>query len=210
MRSICERLADGLDVRLDTTAKAVRAGIVELTSGEAEHADVVVVTTPVPQASVLLGEVVDLATAMVLEQIAYEPCIAVMAVLRDAIKMEQGHLVPENSPVAWIADNLDKGVSEVPAVTIHSTPDYARLQLEADAATWISELSREFETLTDGVISQAMAHRWRYSRPTNPLDVGCIDLGAGIWLAGEAFAGARVEGAFTSGRIVARSILGVR
>lgn len=207
MRSICEELAVGLDVRLDTTATAVRAGIVELASGEAQHADVVVVTAPVPQASVLLGEVVDQPTAEMLEQIIYEPCIAVMAVLRDAITLEQGHLVPENGPIAWIADNLDKGVSEIPAVTIHSTPDYARRQLEADAAIWTTELSREFETLTDGVVTQAIAHRWRYSRPTNPLDVGCIDLGSGIWLAGEAFSGAKVEGAFTSGRAVARSIL---
>ena len=207
MRSICEDLAVGLDVRLDTTATQVRSGIVELASGEAEPADVVVVTAPVPQASALLGELVDQVSASLLDQIAYEPCIAVMAVLRDSVNLEQGHLVPENSPIAWIADNLEKGVSDIPAATIHSTPDYARLRLEDDGATWISELSSEFENLTDGVISQAIAHRWRYSRPTNPLDVGCIDIGSGVWLAGEAFSGAKVEGAFTSGRAVARSIL---
>lgn len=210
MRSICERMADGLDVRLGTPVTTARGGFVSLASGESEAGDVVVITTPVPQALKLVGATADPTVGEALRGIEYEACIAVLAVLDRDVDLDQGHLVPDDGPIAWIADDRHKGVSEIPAVTIHSTPEYARAQLEQDPSTWVSELSAAFESLTQGEVRQAMAHRWRYSRPTNPLDVGCVDLGSGLWLAGEAFSGARVEGAFESGRAVVRSILDSR
>lgn len=210
MRSICEQIAVGLGVRLDTRIVEVRPGRVTLESGAVEKADAVIVTAPLPQISDLLGGTASPDVVQMLESVEYEACIAMLATLESAADLEDGHLVPASGPIAWIADNYHKGVSPIPAVTIHSTPEYAADRLEADSSTWLSELSAAFESQTGAGVARAMVHRWRYSRPSNPLDVGCLDVGSGVWLAGEAFAGARVEGAFLSGRAVARAVLDSR
>ncbi len=209
MRSICERLADGLDVRTAARAEQVAAGAVVLETGERLEADVVVATAPIPQALDLIDpNLIATDVRSMLEAIDYDPSIAVMAVLDRDPELLDGHLAPDDGPIAWIADNHHKGVSEVPAVTIHSTPAYARSSLEADQAVWLEDLAGEFERLTGTPVVASTAHRWRYSMPTNPLDIGCLELGSGVWLAGEAFSGARIEGAFTSGRAVAAAITG--
>jgi predicted NAD/FAD-dependent oxidoreductase len=130
-----------------------------------------------------------------------------MAVLDRDPGLAGGHLAPTGGSIAWIADNHHKGVSEIPAVTIHSTAEYARVNLESDATVWLDDLVGEFERLTGTPVTAATAHRWRYSMPTNPLGIGCLNLGSGVWLAGEAFSGARIEGAFTSGKAVAAALL---
>ena len=207
MRSICEHLADGIDVRTSALVAGVTGRGLTLDSGELISADAVIVTAPIPQALDLMDPAL-IATddRRRLESIEYDPCIAVMAVLDRDPELPDGHLAPDAGPIAWIADNRHKGVSEIPAVTIHSTSDYARANLEADAGVWLDDLLGEFERLTGTPVVTATAHRWRYSMPTNPLDVGFLDVGSGVWLAGEAFSGARIEGAFTSGRAVAAAI----
>ena len=210
MRSICEQIAVGLDIRLDRRVIEVRPGHVTLESGAVEHADAVIVTAPLPQISDLIGDTAAPDVVRMLESVEYEACIAMLATLENAPTLDDGHLVPASGPIAWIADNFHKGVSPIPAVTIHSTPEYAADRLEAESSTWLLELSAAYESLTGTAVERAMVHRWRYSRPSNPLDVGCVDLGSGVWLAGEAFAGARVEGAFLSGRAVARAVLDSR
>ncbi len=204
MRAICESLAGGLDVRLGTRVTSVRPGRLSLESGEDVDADAVIVTAPIPQVLDLVDpDLVSGDDRATLEAIDYDPCIAVMAVLDESMDLPDGHMSPDAGPIAWIADNQHKGISDVAAATIHSTPGYARANLEADSSVWLSDLLNEFERLTGADVETATAHRWRYSIPASPLDSGCLDLGSGIWLAGEAFAGARVEGAFTSGRAVA-------
>ncbi|HEY5652611.1 MAG TPA: FAD-dependent oxidoreductase [Acidimicrobiia bacterium] len=209
MRSICEYLAEGLDVRTGAMVRAVRVGEITLDSGEPFESDAVVVTAPIPQA---LGLIEPSSIApddrAKLEAVEYDPCIAVMAVLETDPDLPDGHLAPDSDLVAWIADNRHKGISEVPAVTIHSTPGYARSSMENDSSVWLDDLLGEFQRLVGCPVVDSIAHRWRYSMPTNPLDSGCMELGSGVWLAGEAFSGARIEGAFTSGLAVAAALIG--
>ena len=208
MRSICEHLADGIDVRTATRVERVGDRRVVLESGERLDADAVVVTSPVPQALDLVeANLIRPEVRSRLEAFEYDPCIAVMSVVDGDPGLSDGHLAPDGGPIAWIADNHAKGVSEIPAVTIHSTPGYARSNLEADRSVWLQDLNGEFERLTGASVAASISHRWRYSMPTNPLDIGYLDLGSGVWLAGEAFAGARIEGAFTSGTAVASAII---
>ena len=207
MRSICEHLAEGLDVRTSALAVGVTSGSLTLDSGELISADAVIVTAPIPQALDLLDPaLISADDRRMLESIEYDPCVAVMSVLDRDPELPDGHLAPGMGPIAWIADNRHKGVSEIPAVTIHSTSDYARANLEADAGVWLDDLLGEFERLTGTPVVTATAHRWRYSMPTNALDTGFLDLGSSVWLAGEAFSGARIEGAFSSGKAVATAV----
>lgn len=207
MRSICEHLATGLDVRTATRVEGVDSSGLLLESGERVESDAVIVTAPIPQALDLIdGALIPSEVRVKLEGLDYLPCIAVMAVLERDPDLVDGHLAPNNGLIAWVADNRHKGVSDVPAVTIHSTPDYARTNLEVDPDVWLEDLLGEFERLTRTPVETATAHRWRYSMPTSPLDTDFLEVDAGVWLAGEAFSGARVEGAFISGSSVATAL----
>ena len=46
----------------------------------------------------------------VFDSIEYDPCIAVMAVLKQATDIPTGGIILENQAVAWIADNFQKGI----------------------------------------------------------------------------------------------------
>jgi hypothetical protein len=208
MRSICEHLAAGLDVRTGSRVEIVDATGVVLETGERIESDSTIVTAPIPQALELIDDdLMTPETRATLQGIDYDPCIAVMAVLEQGPDLVDGHLAPDSELIAWIADNNHKGVSEVPALTIHSTPAYARSQLEEGPEVWLRDLLGEFQRLVGTPVVESSAHRWRYSMPTNSLDTGFLQLGGGAWLAGEAFSGARIEGAFTSGNAVAAALI---
>jgi hypothetical protein len=216
MRRIPEHLAAGLDVRTGTvvtgigrTADGFEAIAAERPAGAGRA---VIVTVPVPQMLVLLGNSgleppAEIRAA--LETVEYNPCLAVMARLDGPAGLPAGHATPEDSPIAWIGDNEQKGTSPVPAVTIHSTPAFAAQHLEADAGVWAPQLADAAGPLLASGISEVVGHRWRYAEPRRTFDMGAavLDAGGPIVLAGEVFAGARIEGAFLSGRAAADELL---
>jgi predicted NAD/FAD-dependent oxidoreductase len=96
----------------------------------------------------------------------------------------------------------------VPAVTIHSTPEFAAAHLDDDPDEWVAALLTAARPHHRGEIVHAAGHRWRYAQPRNTFEFGAVALDAAprVILAGEAFSGARVEGAFTSGVAAAQLV----
>jgi predicted NAD/FAD-dependent oxidoreductase len=202
MRSIAEALAVGLDVRTQVRVERVEPGpggvTVSWPGGEVT-AVAAVVTAPIPQVVAMVPG--DEGLDALARSITYDPCLAVMAELDRSSGLDDGHVAPSDGPIAWIGDNQHKGISAVPAVTIHSTPDFARAHLEEDPEEWVRVLTGAASSLLEAGIVAATGHRWRYSQPQSTLDTGFHAVpGAPIVVAGEAFGGARVEGAFLSGR----------
>lgn len=218
MRNIAEHLARGLNVR--TSVKAthleITDGVIEAHGAEGPLATgtAVVVTAPVPQTLDLLDASNLLPPAHLAERLAgvdYNACLAVMARLDGTAALPAGHVTPDEGSVAWIGDNEHKGVSEVPSVTIHSTPEFAATHLTAAVDEWVKTLCDEAAPMLGSPITEAAGHRWRYSEPTTTFDEGAAsyDRGVPIVLAGEVFAGARIEGAYLSGIEAARRLLEV-
>ncbi|NNF08780.1 MAG: NAD(P)-binding protein [Acidimicrobiia bacterium] len=216
MRRIAELLADGLDVRLATDVTSIGHAdgtfVAGTATGPVADGQAIIVTTPVPQMLGLLdrGDLKpppDLHEA--LESVAYNACLAVMARLAGVAGLPDGHLTPDDSPIAWIGDNEHKGTSPVPAVTIHSTPAFAADHLDEDPASWVPVLCDAAAPLLASPISETRGHRWRYAEPQRTFDTGAFmyEAGGPVVLAGEVFAGARIEGAFLSGRRAARALL---
>lgn len=217
MRRLPEHLAEGLDVitgvrvdRLDRTEDAVVAVAdgVPVARGRAA-----VVTPPLPQTLDLLdASGIQVPDRHRLEAIEYDACLAVMARLDGDPGLPDGHLAPEEGDIAWIADNRHKGTSPTPAVTIHSTAEFAERHLDAPLDAWVPRLLDAATSLLHGRVLDAVGHRWHFSRPRTTLGDGAILAsgdGAPVVLAGEAFAGARVEGAWLSGRAAAELIEGL-
>jgi predicted NAD/FAD-dependent oxidoreductase len=216
MRRIAEHLAQGLDVRTSVTATRLEVTGNGVTAWEGDtvlaEGRAVLVTAPVPQTCELL-DASELSPPVALrsrlDAIRYHACLAVMASLDGPAGLSAGHISPGTGPIGFIGDNEHKGVSKVPAVTIHSSPQFAAQHMNAAVDNWVKELCDEAASFLVSSITRATGHRWRYAEPTTTLDTGAASYHAGVpvVLAGEVFAGARIEGAFLSGREAARRLL---
>jgi hypothetical protein len=209
MTAVAKYLARNLNLLLEKRIVSLRRDpggwVAALDSGEAVFASAVVLTPPVPQSLALLdlGEV-DLPPAVRarLEGAEYERCLAVMAVLDGPARIPPpGRLAPTEGPIAWIADNQLKGVSATPAVTVHATAAFSLEHWDRDRQESGQELLRAAEAWLASAVTEFQVHGWRYSKPICVEQSTCLILHESprLLLAGDAFAGPRVEGAALSG-----------
>lgn len=215
MRAIPEFMSAGKGVRLSTAvaqlvadADGIRA--VDEWGEVVVAAATVILTPPLPQTLALLersGVTLSDAEMQRLRGVRYDPCLVVMAALDGPSGLDRGHRALDG-PVGWLADNQHKGTSDTSAVTIHSTAEFARARLEDDPRAWTEELASVAQEHLASTVTQARGHRWRYAQPRDALHLGAMALQSEprVVLAGEAFAGARVEGAFLSGLAAVRAL----
>ena len=216
MRRIPESLAASLHVRTATSIAQLDFGgehpAAIGTDGERVEAAAFIVTPPVPQTLALLrASRIDLPSSIEepLSSIEYAACLAVMAHLDGPSGLPDGHRSAVDASIGWMADNAHKGTSPTPAVTLHSTPGFAAEHLDADPKGWTNRLVAAAQPNLSAHITAAVGHRWRYAEPTTILDRGCavLDTRVPVVLAGEVFAGAKIEGAVLSGLAAASAIV---
>ncbi len=219
MTAVAKYLAWDFEIMLETEIEAIRRGEdhwnIATAAGDIFQARALILTPPVPQSLALLkaGEIaLPEEISGRLTNIKYERCLAVLAVLAVPSRVPApGGFAPASGPIAWIADNQQKGISSEPAVTIHAShafslehwerdrPESGRLLLAA-AEEWLGAGVRTFQV-----------HGWRYSKPMQVDDQPCAILSETppLVLAGDAFAGPRVEGAALSGWAAAKAVMRV-
>jgi len=224
---LAERLG-GTGTSLCTTSRVTAIAIADsrvrlgLDGGAGFVARGCVVTPPVPQALDLFaaggllapaGGRIDTDMHRLLASVAYDPCFALMLVLdRPILVPPPGGVQFESGPIAWLADNQQKGISPVPALTVHASgafsrarfddpPDEVLQTLRVAAAPWIGDAT---------VVEQSL-QRWKFALPTVVLDVPFVAATTAppIVCCGDAFAGPKVEGAATSGMAAGRWIAGM-
>ena len=212
MTAVAKALAGGLDVR--TASRVATAGHqdgrweVGLVDGATVAADAVVLTAPVPQVLALLDpDVVDPVDRLALERITYEPCLAVLAVLdRSPGSGAPGARRPSGEPVAFYVDNQAKGVSSIPAVTVHAGPATSSALFDAPEGEVVDAVLGGLD-LGGAVVLDAQVQRWRYAQATVAHPEPCLALRGAVpaVVAGDAFGdGGRIEGAALSGMAAAR------
>lgn len=210
MTALALDLANNLEVRLGTEVVAISAAEtgwqIRMAGGYEEIASALVLTPPVPQALTLLergGTTLPPATRKVLDRIRYEPCLAALVQLAEPGQVpEPGGLWPLGEPIVWLADNYRKGVSARPgAITIHAGPEFSQANWSARDDLVVAQLTRAAQPWLNAPVGWSRVFRWRYSKPLwlhrQPF-LAVSDPG-GLVLAGDAFAGPRVEGAVLSG-----------
>lgn len=214
MNSITQYLAKGLVISFNQKVEkiAVRNKQWEVTvkkeNGETilYYADKLIITSPIPESLQLLekGESkIDGQVKQQLEKTSYFPCLAAMVTLTKKTNIPSpGGIQIAEGTVGFIGDNQQKGISELPAVTIHGgdqwsrdhehLPDEEILQLLINAAKPL---------LGEGEIFEKRLVRWNYSKPENlyPDEFAYSNIPLRIAFAGDIFKRGAVEGAILSG-----------
>ena len=105
-----------------------------------------------------------------------------------------------------MADNQAKGISAEPALTLHATAEVSNDRwAAADDEVLAGLLADAAGHIGDARVVAAEQKRWRYARPATTLGGGCRQVACDLLVAGDAFHGAKVEGAWLSGRDAADS-----
>jgi predicted NAD/FAD-dependent oxidoreductase len=191
------------------------------------HAAAAIVTSPVPQsldlfeAGGLLS--VDGGIAPEVHQrlatVTYDPSFALMLVLnRASLVPPPGGIQFAGGPISWLADNQQKGISAVPALTVHASGAFSRQHFDDPPEQVAAALIDLVRPWIDGDPSTAIVgqslHRWKFATPTTiiPEPMVAAVTSPSIVCCGDAFGGPKVEGAASSGlaagRWVARVLAG--
>jgi len=188
--------ADGLgwDVVIDDAT--VRSG------------DAVILTSPLPQSLALL---VDSGVEMdsTLMRTEYDRTIGLLATLDGPSAIpETGGVSHGDDVFSFIGDNRSKGISPVDAVTFHANPEWSEAHWNDDD-TLLELLSEQAQRwLGDASIVEAQVKKWRLATPRSIWPDPCWVAADGrIVMAGDAFAGPKVEGAHNSGLAAAHALL---
>eukprot|EP00123_Amoebidium_parasiticum_P006212 comp17220_c1_seq1/m.16203 comp17220_c1_seq1/g.16203 ORF comp17220_c1_seq1/g.16203 comp17220_c1_seq1/m.16203 type:complete len:310 (-) comp17220_c1_seq1:213-1142(-) len=175
-------------------------------------AEKVLLTCPVPQALTLLKEngiTLNETTLSLLSQRKYEPCICAVVSLKTPPPTGL-HLKTPTSPLRLIVNNAEKGIATNPLLTVHadakwSADNWTRKEeelLEDVLGVTLSQLGMNKEA-----VAGAQLKKWLYAFPEKTTDDGVVELGDGLFLAGDAFSGpVGVEGAVLSGLAAAERL----
>jgi predicted NAD/FAD-dependent oxidoreductase len=219
MAALAAHLAEGLDVRAGRTVAAVealapgdRAGHqagqhrwrVRLADGATLDAAAVLLTPPVPESLAVLDAgavILDPTVEPGLRTLRYHAVLAVLAVLdRPSAVPAPGARQLEEGPFSFVADNAAKGLSTVPALSLHASHQESARRWHQDPDTALAELLEAARPwLGDARVVKAELRPWPYSGPVTPWPDRCCQPAAGLVLAGDAFGGPKVEGAYLSG-----------
>ncbi len=216
--SVAKYLAKPLTVqkpaRLSILKQDGDVWLANLENGDVIQAKAVLLTPPVPQVIDLLKAsklVLPEELKEQLEAISYERCIAVMAVLEEPTSMVQpGSLSCTHDAISLIVDNQKKGISKLPAITIHATPEFS-LEHWGDERAVASQLILDAakSVLGDIQVTEYQTHGWLYSRPHKVEEASHIVLNESVPLliAGDAF-GATLTGSYVEPRIEGAALSG--
>lgn len=204
MNTIPKKMASSLDILLNEKVILIENNTVKTESGNVYDFDNLVITIPIPQ-------VIDLFQNSkisfseddntVITQIEYQPCIAVMAVLKEPTDIVSGGIILENQPVAWIADNFQKGITETPTATVHASAAYSVERFDDDLQEVAKDmLSSVNQYVKSENILSFQTHRWKFSNATKRFEKPFYQIeNKNIFLGGDGFGMGNVEGAFLSG-----------
>lgn len=218
MNAWAKVLAAGLDVRCNTMVFAIRPGAarseapwdVVLDDGNSIPADALVVTCPVPQSySLLVTAQVALPEELI--RFDYEKTIALLAVLDGSPNVaEPGGLNHPTGMLSFVADNQRKGISAVPALTVHATAEWSNAHWKTPDSELIDLLMQAAEQFVGGAnILERQLKKWRFATPRTVWHEPCwiaAEVPGPLALAGDAFAGPRIEGAVLSGLAAAAAL----
>lgn len=170
----------------------------------------VLLAMPAPQAVALLNPVAPDGAALAASA-TMRGCWAVMLRCSVAVNLPFDGAFIDADPLSWIArDSSKPGRTGLETWLLHASAEWSEAHIEDDAAKVCAALLQAFAALggPDPGSVQATAHRWRYADSAPALTAGCWwSADARLGACGDWLNGGKVEGAWLSGRALARSAL---
>lgn len=219
MNALAKALAEPLDVRTSSLVFAIRTTLTErgdrwqvvLDDGTVEVADALVVTCPVPQSySLLVSAGVELPADLI--RTGYDRTIALLATLDGPSAVAPpGGLQHPTEMLSFVSDNHRKGISDAQALTVHAGAAWSEAHWDdatEDLVTQLTAAAAHF--IGSANITESQIKKWRFATPRTIWPEPCwsLDTPAGrLVLAGDAFAGPKIEGAVLSGLAAAEVLL---
>jgi predicted NAD/FAD-dependent oxidoreductase len=215
MTAVPKALAEGLDVKRDHKVTAVGCcgdhWCVDVENHGCMRAERILLTAPVPQSLAILkaGEF-DLPEPLAsrLAELTYDPCLALLVTVAGRSRLPVDGVRSESGLIRWAADNQVKGVSpNLSAITLHLSPEFSEQHYGRTEVEVLELVRAEAESLIGAPISGATLHRWKFSHArTTYAEPYVWWPEEGLGFAGDAFGGARVEGAAVSALALAERI----
>lgn len=214
MTGIAKYLATGLDVRTGHLAFTLRREDnrwqVRTDDGADHGADKVILTAPVAQSfSFLMNINVEMPAE--LRGSDYDRTLALLAVLGSAHHgvPAPGGVQNPSDDIQFVADNMAKGISPVPALTVHFSPAFSEEWFDRDLEESHAEMLRRAAPWigSAGVIT-SQPKKWRFATPRTVHPGRCwVAPNGEVVMAGDAFGGPKVEGAALSGIAAADAVM---
>lgn len=223
MNTIAKYLAASADVECDVHLRSLAGadGMLSVATedGRRWESDTVIVTAPVQQSLDLcengwlpIPEEVEVA----LKLVTYASCLALLVSFDGVSSVGQpGGLqltLAEDPVFSFVADNHVKGISEVGALTLHVNDAVSAERYDlSDEDTRAYLLTEAKRFLGEATPIEVELKKWRYARPLVGHPDACVSVapieGTQLVFAGDAFGGAKVEGAALSGLAAAQAVL---
>ena len=145
-----------------------------------------------------------------LEAIRHTQCLAILGILdRPSRLIYPGAVTHPAKNIDWLSDNQVKGISQKPAITLHTSADLSQINWDVPAEEWAPELLASVEDQLGARVLSWVPHRWGFAKPLVTFGASHLHLPElGLTLAGDGFGGERVERASISGLEAAEAILG--
>ena len=234
-KDLAAGLDEAATIECSTLAFGVRPGTgdarwdVVIDDGTIRPADVVILTAPLPQSFALLADVgvwssgdeatdaqhdavvanlgIDLDRTLFRTQ--YDRTVALLVTVDGETAIpEPGGVQDADDVFGFIGDNRAKGVSDAPAVTFHANPEWSEEHWHDDTAALDALTAAAAPWLGDATITERQLKKWRLATPRTIHPDPCWTTADGtIIVAGDAFAGPKVEGAHNSGLAAAHAAL---
>jgi predicted NAD/FAD-dependent oxidoreductase len=210
MTAIAKHLSKDLDVKLNTRIETIYSNgdfwLAKSVDGKEFSTKYLTLTAPVPQSLSLLeaGKIPFPESEISrLKNIQYRSCIAVLVLLEGSSNIPSpGGIKIKSGPIQWLADNTQKGISpHATAITIHASAEFSKENYDLDEKQLLEILLKASKPWLQNNVVEWQVHKWRFSQPKHAAKSWFIKIGQlpSIYIAGDAFGGARVEGAALSG-----------
>ncbi|MCU1394738.1 MAG: hypothetical protein JWM34_3166 [Ilumatobacteraceae bacterium] len=218
MNALAKRIAAPLDVHTDSMVFSIRAGApptghrwdVTLDDATVFAADAVIVTSPVPQSySLLTTAETELPNELV--RTDYDRTVALLLTLDGPSAMHApGGRQHPTAQLSFVTDNRLKGISAADALTVHANAEWSEAHWNDPADELVAALAVEAAAFigSAGIVATQIK-KWRFATPRRIWPDPCwVDPTGTLVLAGDAFAGPKIEGAVLSGFAAADALLG--
>lgn len=209
MNTFGKLLGEGLDVRRESLvthlAKTASGWRVSLADGTRYTAGTLLVNVPAPQALALGQNAFQDDTKTALRNVAFAPCLALMAGFAQAAPEWSG--IEAEGPVSWLANDPSKRhPTGETTLVLHGSPAFSELHLETPE-TALPEMLGVAASLGFTGPRWTQLQRWRYSRVTKPYGGPYLREDASLFFCGDWCGGAKVEAAYLSGLEAAAAML---